>query len=90
MVVWWIVPGFVPILTLVPRFILNLRTLCARDVEGRYGTAFDTAFGLTFIGLGAAATSTAYADGGQDVRESEQDEDVATEERRMYSVSSAA
>ena len=38
---------WIPISTLVPRFILNLRELYAYDLQGRRGSNIDTAFGLT-------------------------------------------
>ena len=42
-----LVVEWIPISTLVPRFILNLRELYACDLQGRRGSNIDTAFGLT-------------------------------------------
>jgi len=37
---------FVPMFTLIPRFIISIRELHARDVQGRCGEGIDTGFGL--------------------------------------------
>ena len=38
---------YVPIFTLTPRFIMSIRELHARDVQGRRGDGIDTGFGLS-------------------------------------------
>ncbi|KAF8135161.1 hypothetical protein EV363DRAFT_1322657 [Boletus edulis] len=38
---------YVPVFTLTPRFIMSLRELHMRDVEGRRGNGFDSGFGLS-------------------------------------------
>lgn len=58
-----LVGEFIPAVTLVPRFILSLRKLYERDLQGRSGTDFDTAFGLTSSsGLGVHASAIMFAD----------------------------
>ncbi|KAF8136545.1 hypothetical protein EV363DRAFT_1428926 [Boletus edulis] len=44
---------YVPIFALTPRFILSIRRMYARDVEGRCGEEIDTGFGLSSSGHGA-------------------------------------
>ncbi|KAF8546119.1 hypothetical protein OG21DRAFT_1502058 [Imleria badia] len=39
--------GFVPMFTLIPRFIMSIRELYAHDVQGRRGEGIDTGFGLS-------------------------------------------
>ena len=48
--------------TLTPRFILSIRELYARDVQGRRGEGIDTAFGLLSTDRGAAGTAMLFAD----------------------------
>lgn len=73
----------IPILTLVPRFMLNLRELCARDLPGRRGGDIDTAFGLsTASGHRAAASAIVFAEGVQNESE-EQGEEIQIEEREI-------
>lgn len=58
---WWIllaVPEYVPPFTLVPRFILSLRALYVRDLQGRHRSDVDTAFGLTSTAIQATSIST--------------------------------
>ncbi|KAI9570973.1 hypothetical protein HD554DRAFT_288472 [Boletus coccyginus] len=46
---WQVIPLYilevVPMYTLAPRFIMGLRKVHARDVQGRRGSRIDTAFG---------------------------------------------
>ena len=71
---------YIPPYTLVPRFILSLRKLYARDLRGRPGSEIDTAFGFTSVsGHGAGASAIMFAEGGQNVG-SEQDEEIQMEE----------
>ncbi|KAN0092668.1 hypothetical protein V8E55_003452 [Tylopilus felleus] len=49
----------VPVYTLAPRFILNIRELCARNVQGTRGEGIDTGFGLS---TGSSGTEMAFAD----------------------------
>ena len=62
----------VPIFTLTPRFILNIRELYARDVQGRRGGGIDTAFGLSLSGHEAGRTAMVF----MDVEQNEGSEDV--------------
>lgn len=72
----------IPPCTLVPRFILSLRKLYARDLRGRFsGSNIDTAFGLTTAsGNGTAASTIVFADGLQN-EELELGEEIQMEER---------
>ena len=56
---------YIPAFTLVPRFILSLRELYARDLQGRQGGDIDSAFGLTLAPGHDAAGTIMFADGGQ-------------------------
>jgi hypothetical protein len=64
---WQLVPlvilEYVPIYTLTPRFILNLRELYARDVRGRREGKVDTGFGLSSPGPDGMVM--VFADAGQ-------------------------
>ncbi|KAF8558825.1 hypothetical protein OG21DRAFT_1519573 [Imleria badia] len=51
-----LLPEYVPVFTLTPRFILSIRELYARDVQGRCGAGIDTGFGLSLSGRSAAGT----------------------------------
>ena len=53
---------YIPMYTLTPRFILSIRELYARDVEGRRGEGIDTGFGLSLSGRGAVVTPIAFTD----------------------------
>ena len=56
----------IPPFTLVPRFILSLRELYARDLPGRRGGGIDTAFGLRSGSVyGAAEGVILFADARQ-------------------------
>ena len=60
----------IPPYTLVPRFILSLRKLYARDLQGRRGSDIDTAFGLTPVFThGADLSAIVFADDGQNKEE---------------------
>ncbi|KAH0836668.1 hypothetical protein J3R83DRAFT_8388 [Lanmaoa asiatica] len=48
--------------TLTPRFILSVRELYARDVQGRRGEGVDTGFGLPSAGRGAVGTAMVFVD----------------------------
>jgi len=71
----------IPPFTLVPRFILSLRELYARDLRGRRGD-IDTAFGLRSGSVyGAALGVITFADAGQsEAREG--GEEIEMEERQ--------
>ena len=56
---------FVPIFTLTPRFIIKIRDLYARDVEGRRWEGIDTGFGLPSLDRGAGETGMVFAVGRQ-------------------------
>lgn len=51
----------VPMYTLTPRFILSIREMYARDVQGRREGGIDTGFGLSLSSRDADAT-IAFAD----------------------------
>lgn len=89
---WKILPigtfQYVPACTLVPRFILNLRALYARDLQGRCGGDIDTAFGLTLSSThGAGASAIMFAGAGQNER-LDPVEDIQMEE--IHSAKSSA
>lgn len=81
---WWVllaILGFIPPYTLVPRFILNLRELYARDLQGRRGSEMDTAFGLSSESGHCVTRSTImFVDGEQDLGLQHGD-DIQMEER---------
>ena len=86
---WWILvllAEWIPMFTLVPRFILNLRELYARDLQGRRGSNIDTAFGLTSASShGPVASVIVFAEDGQN-----EGEEIEMEERDIWSAGSAA
>ena len=52
---------YVPVFTLSPRFIMSIRELYARDVQGRRGEGIDTGFGLS-SDRGAGRSAIVFAD----------------------------
>ena len=90
---WWIllaVAEYIPIFTLVPRFILNLRELYAHDLQGRRGSKIDTAFGLTSASSHGPVVSTImFAEVGQN-EDREQGEEIQMEEWEIRSGDSGA
>ena len=69
---------YVPAFVLTPRLVLSLRELYARDLRGRCGSDIDTVFGLTSSGRATVAGEIVFADGGENVVETqgeEQDEE---------------
>ncbi|KAF8442247.1 hypothetical protein L210DRAFT_1054374 [Boletus edulis BED1] len=69
---------FVPLFTLLPRFIMSIRELYARDVQGRRGEGIDTGFGLTSSDQEASETALVFvgveeAEGLEDVEETDMD-----------------
>ncbi|KAF8135150.1 hypothetical protein EV363DRAFT_1582330 [Boletus edulis] len=69
---------FVPLFTLLPRFIMSIRELYARDVQGRRGEGIDTGFGLTSSDQEAGETALVFvgveeAEGLEDVEETDMD-----------------
>ena len=79
---------YLPAFTLVPRFILSLRKLYARDLQGRRGSEIDTAFGLTSAsGRGAVASAIMFADAGQN-EGLEQGDEIQMEDREIRGTSS--
>ena len=75
--------AYIPPYTLVPRFILSLRKLYARDLRGRRGTDIDTAFGLTSApNHGAVTSAIMFADAGHN-EGLEQSEEIQMEEREI-------
>ena len=80
----------IPPYTLVPRFILSLRKLYARDIRGRHGRDIDTAFGFTSASdHGAAVSTIMFVDGRQDEGE-EQSEEIQMEDREIRGAGSSA
>ena len=51
----------VPVYTLIPRFVLNIREVYARDIQGTRGEGIDTRFGLSTNGIGVIGTEIAFA-----------------------------
>ena len=90
---WVVLSGmieYVPAFTLVPRLILSLRELYARDLQGRRGSEIDTAFGLALAPARDALASTiVFADGGESEDE-EQGEVVQMEERVVLNAGEGA
>ena len=65
----------IPPVTLVPRFILNLRELYANDLRDRRGSNIDTAFGLgSGFEQGAARSTIVFAEPRQNENEEQDDE----------------
>ncbi|KAF8553299.1 hypothetical protein OG21DRAFT_1485499 [Imleria badia] len=54
--------NYVPIFALTPRFILSIRELYARDVEGRRGEGIDTGFGFSLSDRNTGETLIVFAD----------------------------
>ena len=80
----------IPPYVLVPRFILSLRKLHARDLRGRRGSDIDSAFGFTSVsGHGATGTTIIFADGGQ-TEGLEQGEEIQMEEREIRSAGTSS
>ena len=71
--------------TLSPRFILSIRELYARDVQGRRGEGIDTGFGLS-SGRGAGRSAFAFAD----VEQNEGSEDIEEVPRGVATTSSSS
>lgn len=56
----------VPIATMTPRFVLNVRELYARNVRGKRGNGIDSGFGLsTLTGHGSSRSMMVFADSGR-------------------------
>lgn len=89
MTVWWIVPGYVLVFTLVPRFTLSLRALYARDVQERRGSRLGTAFGLTSTRHSVIEIAMSYTESGQD-EGSEGTEEIAMDEEEIWNAGRAA
>lgn len=80
---WWslsYVAEYLPPIILVPRFMLSLRALFARNVQGRRGSDVDAAFGLSSGSVHAAASTIVFADSGQN-EELEHHEEMQMVER---------
>ena len=52
----------VPIYTLTPRFIMSVRELYTRDIQGRCVSGFDSGFGLSLASRDAVGTAITFAD----------------------------
>lgn len=79
---------FIPLCTLVPRFILNLRALYARNLRGRQGSDIDTAFGFTSEPDHGAAVRTILIADGEENEGLEQGEEIQMEESEIRTVDS--
>ena len=80
----------IPPFILVPRFVLTLRKVYARDLQGRRGSEIDTAFGLgSAVGRGAVASAIMFADAGENEGEV-QGEEIQLEARETSSPGSSA
>lgn len=68
---------YVPVFTLIPRFIMSIGELYARDVQGRRGGGFDTGIGLLLSGRGVVGTNDRgrRCKAGRGVRENRGDTD---------------
>ena len=91
---WWqVLIGVVQYIapfTLVPRFVLSLRELYARDLKGRVGGDIDTAFGLTSeSGRGAALSAIKFAASAQNEGD-DQGEEIQMEVREVHGGGSSA
>ena len=85
----WAIEG-IPAITVVPRFILSLRKLYARDLRGRHGSDIDIAFGFTSASdHGAVASAIMFADGRQN-EEEEQGEEIQMEDKEICGAGSSA
>lgn len=71
---------YVPIFTLTPRFILNIRELYTHDGQGRLGEGIDTGFGLSSSGRGAVGTAMVFANAEQN-EGSDDTEEIRMEDR---------
>ena len=57
----------VPIATMVPRFVLNVRELYGRNVRGERGNGIDSGFGFSALsGHGTSRSAVVFADSGRD------------------------
>ncbi|KAH0835016.1 hypothetical protein J3R83DRAFT_10741 [Lanmaoa asiatica] len=80
----------IPPFTLLPRFILSLRSLYTRDLQGVRGSKIDTAFGFSLTpNHGVAASTIMFADAGQNDG-IEEGEEIRLEEREISSTGSDA
>lgn len=71
---------FVPLFTLAPRFILNMRELYAHNIQGNHASGIDIAFGLSSHAIG---TEIVFADAGEERDERMEDgEGILMEENR--------
>ena len=57
--------GYVPIFTLIPRFIVSTRVMYARNAHGARGDGIDTDFGLVSSGRDAGGRAIVFMDIGQ-------------------------
>jgi len=84
--IWWMLPEYIPVFTLVPRFALSLRALYARDAQGIRASHIDTGFGFT-SDHGAIENTMMFADAD---RSETQDEGMAMEESDIRGTGSTA
>jgi len=77
-----VIVQYVPVFTLTPRFILSIRELHMRDVEGRRGSGFDSGFGLSSTSR-TAVRSVVFAGFGDDSRDTLGDVEMVPMEVEM-------
>jgi len=74
----------VPISTLTPRLILNIREMYARSIYDGRGHGIDTGFGLiTLSSHGESCSSIAYGDGGESEGVEHDREDIPMQMRTV-------
>ena len=78
--------GYVPMFTLVPRFIVSIRKMYARGVQSGGGGGIDTGFGLSSSSRDAGGTAIVFAD----VEQNEDFEDVSFHLRRGINMAMSA
>ena len=72
---------YVPMFTLTPRFIMSIRELHARDVQGRRGAGIDSGFGFPASSASAGRMEIMFTNAGrleglEDVEEIPMDSEV--------------
>ena len=71
---------YVPVFTLTPRFILSIREMYARDIEGKCGGEIDSGFGLSSCSCNTSELPIVFVVGQQSVELGDDEEVRATGE----------
>ena len=79
---------YIAVVALVPIFIVNLRKLYVRDLQGRCGNDIDTVFGLQSVSSHSAAISAIMFAGAGQIEGKEESEEIRVEDTEICSVSS--